>query len=201
VENIARLVENSLARHGVTSRLDHLRLQWSSWFRFESSFSVLLVPAKPGLFALGEEIVPPADDAQASSAGRERPARKRMLALFQVSQTDDLGIALGRLFLPGSTVHDRLASGHCFARYAVIEDPGERAVAYEIFQRWMLESAESASGISSGPAATANSARELDPQAQVSEVQPSSSFAWGMDLHDREVIEQIRRPAALPSGF
>jgi hypothetical protein len=200
VENIARLVENSLARHGVTGRLDHLRLQWSSWFRFESSLSVLLVPAKPGLFALGEEIVPPADEAQASEL-RERPARKRMLALFQVSQTDDLGFALGRLFLPGSALQERLTSGRCFARYAVIEDAAERAVAHEIFQRWMQESAETASGISSGPSAAPASPPGQDLEPQVSEVQPSSSFAWGMDLHDREVIEQIRRPAPLPSGF
>ena len=45
-----------------------------------------------------------------------------MLALFQISETDDLGMALGRLFLPGSPQRERLAGGRCFARYAVIED-------------------------------------------------------------------------------
>ena len=51
--------------------LDHRRLQWSKWFRScESSFSVLLAPCQPGIFALGEEIV-------SGGAGS-----KRMLALF-----------------------------------------------------------------------------------------------------------------------
>ena len=45
-----------------------------------------------------------------------------MLALFQISETDDLGMALGRLFLPGAPEGERLAAGRCFARYAVIED-------------------------------------------------------------------------------
>jgi len=53
MESISQLVSDSLARHGMEPSLDHLRLQWSRWIRCESSFSVLLVPAKPGIFALG----------------------------------------------------------------------------------------------------------------------------------------------------
>jgi hypothetical protein len=64
-----------------------------------------------------------------------------VLALFQIAETDDVGMALGRLFLPGNPLRERLAAGKCFARYTVIEDPAERAVAYGIFQRWMQESA------------------------------------------------------------
>ena len=90
MENIAQMVDESLARHGVEPTFDHLRLQWSKWFRCDSSFSVLLTPAKPGIFALGEEITSEID------------GNKRMLALFQISETDDLGMTLGRLFLPGS---------------------------------------------------------------------------------------------------
>ena len=58
-----------------------------------------------------------------------------MLALFQISETDDLGMALGRLFLPGSPQRERLAAGRCFARYAVIEDATQRHAAYAALQQ------------------------------------------------------------------
>src|SRR6266481_5803401 len=142
MENISQLVDDSLARHGVEPTFDHLRLQWCKWFRCESSFSVLLAPAKPGIFALGEEIIPPGESMELRSS-----IGKRMLALFQISETDDLGMTLGRLFLPGNPLRERLASGRCFARYTVIEDATQRSNANGIFQRWMQESAELASGI------------------------------------------------------
>jgi hypothetical protein len=207
MENISQLVESSLARHGVATNFDHLRLQWTGWFRCESSFSVLLAPAKPGIFALGEEIVP--------SLGT---ASKRMLALFEVSEADDLGMALGRLFLPGTPLRDRLTSGNCFARYAVIEDPAQRRVATEVLHRWMQESAETVSGIdpcgadipvraaavqaraerSSSDSGTEPSFRSSTKIVEITK--PSTSFAWGMEVQEREV-EELRLPQPLPSGF
>ena len=180
MENISQLVESSLARHGVTANFDHLRLQWTSWFRCESSFSVLLAPAKPGIFALGEEVVP--------SVGA---AGKRMLALFQVSEADDLGMALGRLFLPGTPLRERLTTGRCFARYALVEDTDQRQTATAVFQRWMQESAETASGIETCGAGAI---------ARESVIKPSTSFAWGMEVQERE-LEELKRPQPLPSGF
>lgn len=206
MENISQLVESSLVRHGVTANFDHLRLQWTSWFRCESSFSVLLAPAKPGIFALGEEIIPPAESEMIppadsmvtppQSMGRrasppvgridaQNHKSKRMLALFQVSAADDLGMALGRLFLPGTPLRDRLTSGKCFARYAVIEDPTQRQIAAEVFQRWMQESTETC-----GAGAL----------ARESVLKPSTSFAWGMEVQEREV-EKLKPPQPLPSGF
>jgi hypothetical protein len=180
MENISQLVESSLARHGVAANFDHLRLQWTSWFRCESSFSVLLAPAKPGIFALAEEVVPPAGSKS-----------KRMLALFEVSEADDLGMALGRLFLPGTPLRERVTSGTCFARYAVIEDPNQRRIATEVFQRWMQDSSETASGID--PCGAGALARE-------SINKPSTSFAWGMEVQEREAGE-LKHPQPLPSGF
>lgn len=130
MEVLERMVSESFARYGVEPAFDYRRVQWSRWFHCADSLSVALVCSKPGVFALGEEIVAPA------SGG------KRMLALFQISQTDDLGMALGRLFLPGSPQRERLASGRCFARYAVIEDATQRHAAYAALQRWLSESAE-----------------------------------------------------------
>lgn len=204
MENISQLVESSLAKHGVATNFDHLRLQWTSWFRCESSFSVLLAPAKPGIFALGEEIVP--------SLGA---AGKRMLALFHVSEADDLGMALGRLFLPGTPLRDRLNSGKCFARYAVVEDPAQRQRACEVLQRWMQESSETASGIGlcaadtpvrAGAVGTPVEKVSIDAElgircsSKVVEIKPSTSFAWGMEVQEREA-EELKHPQPLPSGF
>jgi hypothetical protein len=229
MESISQLVSDSLARHGMEPSLDHLRLEWSRWFRCESSFSVLLLPAKPGIFSLGEEMIPPNtsnDDEGAPHAfgvadGHGRVASKRLLALFQISETDDLGMALGRLFLPGNPLRDRLTAGHCFARYTVIEDADQRSAASAVFQRWMRDSAETASGINScgaepalserpqgesrmGALARADISGNPDVVQKRFDSKPSNSSAWGvgfMEVQNREAKEVLRRPTPLPSGF
>lgn len=138
--NISQLVDESLARLGVEPTFDHLRLQWSRWFRCDSSFSVLLAPSKAGIFALAEEIV--ALD-EPVGAWASSPVRKRMLALVEIKETDDIGMALGRLFLPGNPLRERLETGKCFARYTAIEDAAERSAAYKIFERWLHDSTNS----------------------------------------------------------
>jgi len=139
MEGLERMVSESFARYGVESAFDYRRVQWSRWFRCGDTFSLVLMSSKPGVFALGEEIVAPG--AVPATGG------KRTLALFQISETDDLGMALGRLFLPGGPERERLASGRCFARYAVIEDATQRHAAYGALQRWLSSSSETASGI------------------------------------------------------
>ena len=204
MDNISQLVESSLVRHGIATNFDHLRLQWTSWFSCESSFSVLLAPAKPGIFALGEEIVP--------SLGA---STKRMLALFEISEADDLGMALGRLFLPGTPLRNRLTSGKCFARYTVIEDPAQRRLATEVLQRWMQDSVSDIQPCGAdtpvcaadvqAPAVQARtdvgSPSGFRSSARIVEInKPSTSFAWGMEVQEREV-EELKHPQPLPSGF
>ena len=138
MEGLAHLVAESLVRHGFEPAFDHRRLQWSSWFRCHDSFTLVLAPCKPGLFALGEEVIAPGEMGVAEG--------KRMLALFQISEADDLGMALGRLFLSRNPERERLANGRCFARYVVIEDAAQRRTAYAALQRWMASSAEAVSG-------------------------------------------------------
>jgi hypothetical protein len=135
MEGLERMVSESFARHGIEPAFDYRRVEWSRWFRCADSFSLVLMSSKPGVFALGEEIVAPATGG------------KRMLALFQISETDDLGMALGRLFLPGNPERERLATGRCFARYAVIEDAAQRHAAHADLQQWLSSSSETASGI------------------------------------------------------
>jgi hypothetical protein len=134
MEGLARLVNDSLALHGFKPKLDHQRLQWSKWFRCDSSFSVLVAPSMPGIFALGEEVISPGET---SAIGG-----KRMLAVFQISQADDLSIDLAYLFMPGSPFCRRVAERTCFARYAVIHDTSERQQAHIALQHWLDSSSE-----------------------------------------------------------
>jgi hypothetical protein len=133
MESISQPVGDSMARHGIEPSLDPLRLEWSKWFRCESSFSVLLVPAQAGIFALAEEVASPGRDS------------KRILAVLEVKETGDIGMALGRLFLPGNPLREKLESGKCFARYAVIENAEECSAAHKIFHGWIENSAEAGS--------------------------------------------------------
>jgi hypothetical protein len=177
VENLTHLVAESLARNGYETSLDHRRLQWSKWFRCESSFSVVLAPSKPGVFALGEEILLPGETLATTSG-------KRMLALFRIADAEDLGMALGRMFLPGNPEREKLAQGHCFVRYAVIEDAVQRQSAYTALQQWMATSSETASDVSSEvtahtfPSVSSQDPKASDgdpPQAQIDPEHPLAS--------------------------
>ncbi len=172
MEGLANLVNESLIRHGFEPGFDHRRLQWSQWFPCHHSLSVLLAPCKPGLFALGEEVIPPGELAVGEG--------KRMLALFHISEANDLGMALGRLLLSGSPLRERVASGRCFARYVVVEDPTQRGTAYTALQRWMATSAQAASGVTNAVAsptvdADAESGSSNNKEAQTGPILPVAS--------------------------
>ena len=175
MEGLARLVTESLAKHNFEPAFDHRRIAWSRWFRCESNFSILLAPSQPGIFALGEELIAPGD------------STKRMLALFQISQADDLGMTLGHLFLPGSPVRERLESGHCFVRYAVIEDAPQRHAAYAALENWAGASSDVASGISN--------------HVQLQSAPFSGGVSQHLDVYDAEPRAQIEAPTPLPDGF
>jgi hypothetical protein len=188
MHNLSQIVGDLLERNGMEPRFDPLRLEWSKWFRCESSFSVLLAPCRPGIFALGEEVVSATEGS------------KRMLALFHVAETDDVGMTLGRLFLPGNPLRERLFAGRCFARYAVIEDAAQRTAACAIFQRWMQQSTEVATGIGTSDVGTV-AVRTNAAGVHESAPGPSISFALRMESQNRDKLETVGHPAPLPSGF
>jgi hypothetical protein len=175
MEGLAHLVAKSLVRHGFEPSFDHRRLQWSKWFRCQDSFSLVLAPCKPGIFALGEEVIAPGELVVGEG--------KRMLALFQISEADDVGMALGRLFLSGSPARERFASGRCFARYVVIEDANQRRTALTALQRWMASSAEAVSGVPQATSEESHATPDTDatantpvaPDAPVRELERSSA--------------------------
>jgi hypothetical protein len=202
LEAITRLVADSLARHGFDRPVDPRRLQWSRWFRCESPHSLLVVPSKPGIFALAEEVMDlgsskihvgtaapgcPAEQSSADASSgptlrgstvweghdfssepalSKRSAPKgavtspknspdlaadapirRMLAVLQFSEDDDMAFTLDRMFTCINPMRARLSSGRCFLRFVVIEDQAQRRNICNALNQWMLSSAEKASGI------------------------------------------------------
>lgn len=141
MEGLARLVAESMARHGIDVRLDYRRLQWSRWFACHPNADRPLVPSMPGLFAVGEELVGAGDKPVAEGTG--------VLAIFAVREAQDLEIALGRLLSQSGELRERIAKGHVFVRYTIIEDADQRRAAQHSFERWLAAENEAASRVSS----------------------------------------------------
>jgi hypothetical protein len=202
MEALTRLVADSLTRHGLDRPIDPRRLQWSRWFRCDSPHSLLVVPSKPGIFALAEEIMDLgattahvgtaalgcpserssaiASDSTASAGSRfssaagslgggplggaalqrcdqlslmnaalaaeEKPIR-RMLAVLQFSEDDDMAYVLDRMFTRINPMRSRLASGGCFVRFVAIDDQDQRRSICTALNQWLISSAEKASGL------------------------------------------------------
>jgi len=137
------------------------QVKWSKWSACESSFSLLLVPQQPGVFALAEEIVPAGDGAAQQS--------KRMLAILEVGAADDLARSLSRLFAADSIYHQRLSAARCYVRYAVIAEPGERQAVAAALQQWLgaqpeaLDAAAPAGQSNASPSNPDHAPRDLRP--------------------------------------
>ena len=146
-EPAARPPAESVAENGA----ERLALNWSRWFRCETSFSLLLVPDQPGIYAVAEEMLAPGKSATTGG--------KRLLAVVQFAETDNLARALSRLFTPASPLQERIAAGHCLLRYAVVEDEFARQAACAALQTWLAASAETV-------------APELEPRRGKTELEP-----------------------------
>jgi hypothetical protein len=170
MESLTRLVSESLVRHGLDRPVDYRRLRWSRWFRCDSHHSVLQVPSQPGVFALAEEItsleigktrvetarvgseafVRPAERSEAPSREAEsrKPEPRRMLAVTQFFEDEDMAFVLDRMLTrPTHPMRAQLASGRYFVRFVVIEDRFQRRSIYQALNQWLTDSAEKASGI------------------------------------------------------
>ena len=168
MEDLFRIVSDSLARHGVVTTLDHRRLRWSPWIPLSSDSTAALLPAVPGLFALAEEL--------------HAVGGRRMLALFRISETDDIESTIDRLLCDETSCEPKLTAGHCFVRFAAIEDAAQRQSALAALQQWMSASASAASGVATD--------FDLKP------------FAWGGSQAVEPNREARATPAApLPLGF
>jgi hypothetical protein len=113
-----------------------MEMNWSRWFHCESSFGLLLVPSQPGVFALAEEVV--------QSVGAQS---RRMLAVFEVAEADDLSRAMSRLFAAGSPWREKMAEAKVYVRYAIAPSIADRRTAAAALKNWLSAQREVASQI------------------------------------------------------
>ena len=74
---------------------------------------------------------------------------RRMLAVTQFFEDDDMAFVLDRMLSRRNPMYDRLASGRYFVRFVVVEDPTQRHSICNALNQWMVSSAEKATGIGS----------------------------------------------------
>ncbi len=154
MESLNTLVTESLVRHGFDRPLDYRRLQWSRWFRCESHHSLLSVPSKPGVFAIAEEITTTRVGVEpllrrASEASAPSSDARRMLAVTQFFEDDDMAFVLDRMLSHHNPMRQRLNSGHYFVRFVVIESQIQRRSICSALNQWIANSTEKATGIGS----------------------------------------------------
>jgi hypothetical protein len=191
MEALTRLVTDSLARHGFNRPVDPRRLQWSRWFLCDSPHSLLVVPSKPGIFAIAEEVcgaadalVRPGDDDNVGTA-------RRMLAVLQFSEDDDMAFTLDRMFTKPNPMRERLAVGRCFLRFVVIEDEDQRRSICNALNQWLLSSAEKASGMPAG----------FSSSLEMSAIATRSTEKVAPAHLDFGASKNLHCPQPLPSGF
>ena len=220
METLTRLVAESLARHGFDRPVDYRRLQWSRWFRCESHHSLLIVPSKPGVFAFAEEIthlgadlsVLPATQSEAKEStafpeagnSKPEPQLRRMLAVTQFFEDDDMAFVLDRMLSHPNAMRERLASGRYFIRYVVIEDPSQRRSICNALNQWIASSAEKATGIGTHFA----SSMELTPEPpsvprsyQPAAAMPKQHEKGRPATVNSAVDTNIHCSSSFPSGF
>jgi hypothetical protein len=113
-----------------------MEMNWSRWFHCESSFGLLLVPSQPGVFALAEEVV--------QALGEQS---RRMLAVFEVAEAEDLSRAMSRLFAAGSPWREKMAEAKVYVRYAIAPSIADRRTAAAALKNWLSAQREVASQI------------------------------------------------------
>jgi hypothetical protein len=249
------MVAASLARHGLERPIDPRRLQWSRWFRCDSPHSLLVVPSKPGIFALAEEVMdfgpgkvhvetaapgcPEHSSADAfiattpapgilggaalqrcdsqplknAASAAEAPTR-RMLAVFQFSEDDDMAFTLDRMFTRVNPMRERLSSGRCFLRFVVIQDQDQRRSICNALNQWILTSAEKTMGINADfqsslefapmsvarpPSAASADTKEISATMQAPKIMQETAFQ--APHLDSGASKNLHCPHPLPSGF
>jgi hypothetical protein len=214
MEDLTRLVSESLARHGFDRPVDYRRLQWSRWFRCESLHSLLSVPSKPGIFALAEEVMefgPGNTHGETAAAAGEK---RRVLSVVQFREADDMAFVLDRMHSRENPMSARLSSGTCFIRFVVLEDTVQRRNICGSLNQWLLSTAEKATGIGAHfasslevvarPPLRANANAATREAEEVKEVKTNARQTAALGTNapiDSGSAANIHCSQPLPSGF
>jgi len=77
------------------------------------------------------------------------PSIRRMLAVTQFFEDDDMAFVLDRMLSRQNPMQARLISGRYFVRFVIIEDQAQRRTICNALNQWMVTAAEKATGIGS----------------------------------------------------
>ncbi len=141
--------------------------------------------------------------AAASAQSNLEPRHKRMLAVTQFFEDDDMAFVLDRMLSRPNPMRSRLQSGRYFLRFVVIEDQFQRHTVCSALNQWIASAAEKASGLGSHFATSL----ELTPATELVARTPSSATAGGVtplaaaSQLDSGAATSIHRPPVFPSGF
>ena len=124
---------------------------------------------------------------------KPEPTPRRMLAVTQFFEDDDMAFVLDRMLSTQNPMRARLASGRYFVRFVVIEDQSQRRTICNALNQWMVTAAEKATGIGSHFATSLEltSATEYVPAAADAQ-QPLFAGATGVHVG----ADAFVRPAA-----
>jgi hypothetical protein len=160
------------------------------------------------------EASPAHDEAAASAVQRSgpsatipEPAPRRMLAVTQFFEEDDMAFILDRMLSSQNPMRARLVSGRYFVRFVVIEDQTQRRSICNALNQWMVTAAEKATGIGSHFATSLEltPATEFVPADEDIRVarapSPASALPLSAPQLDSGVAANINRTNPFPSGF
>ena len=86
---------------------------------------------------------------EAESRKPEADSPRRMLAVTQFFEDEDMAFVLDRMVSRPNSMNARLTSGRYFARYVVIDDQTQRRSICNALNQWIVSATEKATGIGS----------------------------------------------------
>ena len=132
---------------------------------------------------------------------RPEQSHKRMLAVTQFFESDDMAFTLDRMLSRPNPMRARLESGRYFIRFVVIEDAHQRRTVASALNQWIVSAAEKATGLGAHFA----SSLELTPATEFVARTPSSATASSVTqpaaAPQLNSAANIHRPPIFPSGF
>jgi len=166
--------------------------------RSEASGPPVPNPAEP-MWGQPPSAVRPSEARLDLAVSSTAPTPRRMLAVTQFFEDDDMAFVLDRMLSSQNPMRARLVSGRYFVRFVVIEDASQRRSICAALNQWIANSGEKASGIG---AHFATSLELTDPDVgngNAGRTLPSTDSEPALSLSKGQALSATADTAALPS--
>ena len=162
---------------------------------YQGTASAVPTDGHNGTAALAAEVQP-----------KPEPRQKRMLAVTQFFEADDMAFTLDRMLSRPNPMRARLESGRYFLRFVVIEDAHQRRTVCSALNQWIVSAAEKASGLGAQFASSLELTEPTHGATAASAVQRGEASAVSANVGsvtplDSGIAANIHRPHVFPSGF